>query len=389
MVLNVSLACMKKTYRPYSQFCAALRQESLLRHLPRYVPYRYDFSSNDYLGLSQHPALIEAAIHAANTQGIGAKTSRLVASCQPQIFDLETQIAINKQAESAFVFATGYQANISVLSALLDSKTLKSTPLVFADKLNHASMHVGCQLANAKQYRYAHLDYDHLAWMLAKTQALKQPRFILTESVFGMDGDVACLDTLIRLAKQYDAMLYVDEAHATGLFGHKGYGLTSDYGKDIDISMGTFSKALGGQGAYITCPKALKRYFINRAKGFVYSTAPSPIQIAIMQSAWDLIPSLQSTAQTLLQKAAQLTQKLQSHGYDTGNSSTHIIPLILKSADAVLSVQRKLASVGIRVSAIRPPSVPKGQARLRIALNATHDEMALNALSNALLTDLT
>lgn len=380
---------MKVTYRPYSQFCAALRQDNLLRHLPRYATYPYDFSSNDYLGLSQHPTLIQAAIEAANRHGIGAKTSRLVASCQPQIFDLEAQIATHKQAESALVFATGYQANISVLSALLDSKALKSTPLVFADRLNHASMHVGCQLANAKQYRYAHLDYDHLAWMLAKTQSLKQPRFILTESVFGMDGDVACLPTLIRLAKQYDAMLYVDEAHATGLFGSKGYGFTSDYGNDIDISMGTFSKALGSQGAYITCPKALKRYFVNRAKGFVFSTAPSPMQIAIMQAAWDLIPSLQIKAQDLLKKAALFSEKLTAHGYDTGNSSTHIIPLILQSADSVLSMQRKLASLGIRLSAIRPPSVPKGQARLRIALNTTHDENALNALLNALLADLT
>lgn len=380
---------MKVTDRPYSQFCAELRQGSLLRHLPRYVPYRYDFSSNDYLGLSQHPVLIQAAIQAAKTYGIGAKTSRLVASCQPQIFDLETQIASSKQTEAALVFATGYQANISVLSALLDSKALKNTPLVFADRLNHASMHVGCQLANAKQYRYAHLDYDHLAWMLAKTHSLKQPRFILTESVFGMDGDVACLPTLIRLAKQYDAMLYVDEAHATGLFGSKGYGLTSDYQNDIDISMGTFSKALGSQGAYIACSKTLKRYFVNRAKGLIYSTAPSPIQIAIMQSAWELIPSLKTQAQALLQKAANFTNKLKAQGYDTGSSSTHIIPLILQSADSVLSVQRKLADLGIRVSAIRPPSVPFGQSRLRIALNITHDEIALQSLADALSTDLT
>lgn len=375
---------MKVTHRPYTQFCANLRQSSLLRHLPRYKSYCYDFSSNDYLGLSQHPALINAAALAANTYGTGAKTSRLVASCQSQIFDLEAQIAHDKNAKSALVFATGYQANISVLSALLDSKALGAVPLVFADRLNHASMHMGCQLANAKQHRYHHLDYDHLAWLLAKTQSYKQPRFILTESIFGMDGDAACLPSLIRLAKQYDALLYVDEAHATGLFGHKGYGMTSDYGKDVDISMGTFSKALGSQGGYITCAKPLKRYLINRANGFIYSTAPSPVQIALMQTAWELIPQLQNQANTVLERATWLRSRLHAQGIDTANSSTHIIPLILQAPSSTLKAQRVLAKQGIRVSAIRPPSVPPSQSRLRIALNPSHDEMALEVLLGAL-----
>jgi 8-amino-7-oxononanoate synthase len=376
---------MSKTIlRPYTQFCANLRQSGLLRHLPRYRSYDYDFSSNDYLGLSQHPALIQAATVAVNTHGAGAKTSRLVASCQSHIFDLETQIATDKNADAALVFATGYQANISVLSALLESKALGVSPLVFSDRLNHASMHAGCQLARAKQHRYHHLDYDHLSWQLAKTQSLQQPRFILTESVYGMDGDMACLPSLIRLAKQYDALLYVDEAHATGLFGNKGYGLTSEYGDDIDVSMGTFSKALGCQGAYVTCAKPLKRFLVNRANGFIYSTAPSPVQIALMQTAWDLVPSLQVVAKKVLERANEFRNRLQVQGIKTGNSSTHIIPLILQTPLNTVIAQRELAKQSIRVSAIRPPSVPALQSRLRIALNPSHDEAALEKLINSL-----
>ncbi|MGE3319427.1 MAG: aminotransferase class I/II-fold pyridoxal phosphate-dependent enzyme [Candidatus Berkiella sp.] len=379
----------KSTLSPYIRYCAKLRNLSLLRHLPRYSPFTYDFSSNDYLGLSQHQALIQAAAEAAHTQGLGAKTSRVVGCAHPEITALESQIAKDKQSQNALVFVSGYQANVSVLSALLDSKALGATPLVFSDRLNHASMHAGCQLARAKQLRYHHLDYDHLAWTLAKTKSLKQPRFILTESVFGMDGDVACLDTLIRLAKEYQAFLYVDEAHATGLFGKKGYGLTSDYGQDIELSMGTFSKALGGQGAYVTCDHALKRYLVNRANGFIYSTAPSPIQIAIMQKAWELIPSLQPKAQALLQRAAKLRDSLQAIGLDTQNTCTHIIPVMLKKAHDTLQAQRYLASQNIRVSAIRPPSVPLKQSRLRIALNVNHDEAAIHALTMAISTYFT
>lgn len=375
---------MKNTLRPYTQFCANLRQSNLLRHLPRYRKYHYDFSSNDYLGLSQHPALIQAATDAATHYGAGAKTSRLVASCQSQIFDLEAQIAHGKNQDASLVFATGYQANISVLSALLDSKALGITPLVFSDRLNHASMHAGCQLARVKQHRYHHLDYDHLAWLLAKTRSCNQPRFILTESVYGMDGDMACLPSLIRLAKQYDALLYVDEAHATGLFGHKGYGATSDYGNDIDVSMGTFSKALGSQGAYVACAKPLKRFLINRANGFIYSTAPSPVQIALMQTAWDLIPSLRAVAKDVLANADKLRYQLQELGIKTGNSTTHIIPLIFQTPENTVRAQHLLAKQGIRVSAIRPPSVPTSQSRLRIALNPSHDEVALSRLIDSL-----
>ena len=234
--------------------------------------------------------------------GVGSKASRLITSQQSALQALEQSIATAKHAPSALVFATGFQANIAVLSALLNPKVLGKPPLVFADKLNHASMHFACQQVGVKQCRYRHGDLDHLSDWLKKTRTLDQPRFILTESVFGMDGDKVDIERLIQLAQQYNALLYVDEAHGTGMFGTKGYGLTEDYGSEVDLVMGTFSKALGSQGAYLTCSKTMKRYLVNAAKGLIYSTAPSPIQIATMQAAWDLLPTLREDVKQLLNK---------------------------------------------------------------------------------------
>ncbi|MBS0290537.1 MAG: 8-amino-7-oxononanoate synthase [Proteobacteria bacterium] len=373
---------MPRTFFPYSRFTALLRQKHLLRHLPANRSFLYDFSNNDYLGLSQNPLVIQAAIKAADQDGVGAKASRLIAS-QKALKALECTIAKSKKTSSALIFSTGFQANLSVISAILDRKVLGTVPLVFADRLNHASMHAACQLAQVKQQRYRHCDYDHLEALL-KASNSTQPKFILTESVFGMDGDVACLETLVKLAKDNSALLYVDDAHATGLFGANGYGLTEDFAKEIDITMGTFSKALGSSGAYITCHKTLRRYLINRCQGFIFSTAPSPMQVAAMQAAWDLVPCMQPKAKILLQTAQHLKEALQAMGFETGNTKTHIIPIILSDPKRTLVAQQFLASKGICVSAIRPPSVPPLQSRLRIALNCNHTSEAINALINGL-----
>lgn len=376
---------MKPLYRPYTAFCSKQRQQDLLRVLPKEKPANYDFSTNDYLGLSQHPILIQSAITAADRLGVGSKASRLITTCQSPFLALEKAIATCKHTQAALIFSTGFQANVSVLSALFDERVLGTKPLVFSDKLNHASIHTACQLAHIKQQRYQHADYDHLQFLLEKHKYSTQPKFIVTESVFGMDGDKACLATLIRLAKQYDALLYVDEAHATGLLGHKGYGLTEDYGEEIDISMGTFSKALGGSGAYVACNRALKRYFMNRCQGFIYSTAPSLMQVAAMHAAWDLIPYLQGQVKTLFKQAQFCRSQLQHLGFDTGLSETHIIPVIFKEPAQTLAAQTFLASRGIRVSAIRPPSVAPKQSRLRIALNTNHTKEAILALLQGLI----
>lgn len=289
-----------------------------------------------------------------------------------------------KKTQNALIFATGFQANVSAIAALLDTRILNATPLVFSDRLNHASMHRGCQLANVRQQRYRHGDLNHLQSLLEKTKNLQQPRFILTESIFGMDGDSVDMAALIDLATQYNALLYVDEAHATGWQGEKGYGLTSDFEHPNVISMGTFSKGLGGSGAYIACSRALQRYFMNRCSGFIYSTAPSPMQVAVMHAAWNLIPSLQPAVQTLFTEAARVCAQLQAWGMNTGASHTPIIPIILKTPERTLAAQRYLATQGIQVSAIRPPTVPVQHSRLRIALNLSHTPEAIARLLTAL-----
>jgi len=375
---------MKKPLHPYLRFLVRLREQNLLRRLPGDKRYKHDFANNDYLGFSKHPLLIQAAREATYHSGVGNPASRLISSHQLALTALEESIAMAKKSPSALIFATGYQANVAVLSALLNSKVLEAPPLVFSDRLNHASMHVGCQIAKVKQFRYRHGDYDHLHFLLKKTKALQQPKFILTESVFGMDGDVADIARLLRLAKDYQALLYVDEAHATGLFGKTGYGICSDYEGEVDVCMGTFSKALGVSGAYVCSSTVLKRYFINRASGLIYSTAISPIQVAIMQKAWELVGLQQKQVAILLQQAALVRLTLQKQGFNIGNSTTHIIPVILKSPQKVLAAKQFLAEKGINVSAIRPPSVAENQSRLRIALTTQHTAEDINALLHAM-----
>lgn len=373
---------MRLTYKAFALTNAKLRQQSLLRKLPKEKNFLYDFSHNDYLGLSSHPALLAAA---QSFQGalVGARASRLITLQQKQIQSLEKQIAHNKQCQSALIFNSGFQANVSILSCLLDKKLHGKLPLVFSDKLNHASMHMGCQIAQVKQIRYPHLNVEHLRFLLQKYPR-DYPKFILTESVFGMDGDVAPLGEFIKLAKDFNALLYVDEAHATGLFGENGYGCAADFNGEIDIVMGTFSKALGSSGAYVACPQIIKRYLLNRCVGLIYSTAPSLVNIALMQTAWDLIPSLQAQVKSLLRSADQLRAQFKTMGLNTGTSMTHIIPIILNDAKLTLTAQRILNEHDIHVSAIRPPSVGPNQSRLRIALSVIHDEKAKNALINAM-----
>jgi 8-amino-7-oxononanoate synthase len=222
--------------------------------------------------------------------------------------------------------------------------------------------------------------------LLKKYQDSTHPKFILTESVFGMDGDIADLEKIVALAKDHSAFLYVDEAHATGLFGEKGYGLTCQFGKEIDVSMGTFSKGLGGAGAYVATSKDLQQFLLNRCAGFIYSTAPSFCQISAMQSAWQIVPTLQNEVNKLFTRAKDLRDVLQNKGLQIGNSTSHIIPVILEEPQKVLAMQEHLAANGIRVGAIRPPAVPPQQSRLRICLTLKHTQEDIGTLTEALVS---
>jgi len=381
---------MNELLRRYAEALETLDAQGLLRRLPASALAAdgqglLDFSGNDYMGLSARPELVEAAAEAGRRFGAGATGSRLLSGNTPLHETFEARIAADKGSEAALIFASGYQTNAACISALLDKTILGAEPLVFADKLNHASMHLGCALAGAKQLRYRHLDLVHLQALLEKNTQESRPKVILSESVFGMDGDRGDVAALQDLSLRHGALLYIDEAHATGVFGPRGYGLC----ESVDLApstvvMGTMSKALGVSGGYLACARIVRDYLVNKAGGFIFSTAPSPLMVGAGLKAWELLPGLGAERAALLARAERLRQGLRDLGLDPGASTTHIIPVLLGTPERTLEAKERLAAQRIRVSAVRPPTVPQGASRLRIGLSATHTDSDIDRLLAAL-----
>ncbi|AVM73818.1 aminotransferase class I/II-fold pyridoxal phosphate-dependent enzyme [Magnetospirillum gryphiswaldense] len=342
-----------------------------------------NFSSNDYLGLTHHPLLIERAREWAAKYGAGSGASRLVTGHNRALEAVEEKIAAAKGVEAAVVMASGWQCNASVLPALLDRTVWGAEPLVFADRLNHASLHMGCQSAGVKQTRFRHNDLTHLKELLDRTGRGEGPRFIVTESVFSMDGDAPDVDQLVAIAEEWDAFLYLDEAHATGVLGSNGFGLS--VGTHVDLAMGTFSKAMGGFGAYVAGSQALKDFLVNRASGLIYATALPPAVLGAMDAAIDLVPTLTSHRARLQAMAQRLRLRLNDAGLDTGHSTTQIVPVILGDEDRTLKVAARLEELGFLGIAIRPPTVPPGSSRIRFALSAGHAEEDVERLADAII----
>ncbi|MBF0144497.1 MAG: 8-amino-7-oxononanoate synthase [Magnetococcales bacterium] len=331
-----------------------------------------NFSSNDYLGLASHPALIERSREWTARWGAGSGSSRLVSGNLSAFAGIEAKIAAGKGSEAALIFASGFQLNASLLPALLDREVLGGEPLVFSDRLNHASIHHGCRAAGVRQIRYRHGDLDHLESLLVRYRSRPGPRFILSETVFSMDGDQVDVAGLIELKGRFGAFLYLDEAHATGVFGPRGWGLAAGRDPGADLVMGTFSKALGSFGAYAACSRELREYFINRAGGLVYATALPPSVLGAIDAAVELVPTLDERRRELLRGAAELRGFFRGLGLDTGASSTQIVPVLVGEAEAALALSRGLEERGILAVAIRPPTVPPGGARIRFSLTAHH-----------------
>jgi 8-amino-7-oxononanoate synthase len=376
-------------YTHYQQFLSKVKGASKFRQLPKSSypkNIRLNFASNDYLQLSKHSEILKAAQDALNHYGCGATGSRLLSGNYPLIEEFEAQIAKDKQTKHALIFSSGFQANLSVLAALLDKKILKAEPLVFFDKYNHASLYQAINLSQTKLIRYHHLDMNHLEEQLKKNQHQSQNKFIVSETVFGMDGDTAAIEDLIALCQKYDCFLYLDEAHATGLFGSKYYGLSTDYNLSSipHLIMGTFSKALGSHGAYVACDEVIYQYLINNCQGLIYTTANSPLTIAAAFSAWKLLPHLNKEIEKLFQLANYLQTKFLTLGYSTSNSKSNIVSLLLKEELRTLELHQLLQSNGIIASAIRPPTVPPGTSRLRFAINTAHELQDLNDLIEVL-----
>jgi 8-amino-7-oxononanoate synthase len=339
-----------------------------------------DFSSNDYLGLAAHPLLAERASDYASRFGAGARASRLVTGTSSAHLALEARIAAFKGCEAALLFPTGWQCNAAVLAALL-----KAAPdtLLFTDRLIHASLHAGA--AGHRQIRFRHNDLDHLEELLAAHAGEAGPRLIVTESVFSMDGDRVDLARLGTVARAHDAFLYLDEAHATGVLGPQGRGLSAEHPGVADLVMGTFSKAFGCFGAYVAGSRLLIDYLVNACGGFIFSTAPPPAMLGAIDAALDLVPGMDAARRHLVELGDHVRRRLDAAGVACGASSTQIIPAIVGDAERALALSAMLMDAGMLVSAIRPPTVPAGTSRLRIALQAQHEMHDVDRLADAII----
>jgi 8-amino-7-oxononanoate synthase len=338
-----------------------------------------NFSGNDYLGLARHPLLAERSRQWGDTYGTGAGASRLVTGTMELHQQVEAKLARLKGAEGALILASGWQANASILPALI--KVAGPDTIVFADALNHSSLVHGCRAAGIRAVRFPHNDLEGLAELLEDHSTRPGRRLIVTESVFSMDGDRADLVRLRALADAYGAFLYVDEAHATGVLGPNGSGLC---GGLADLSMGTFSKALGSFGAYVAGSRALIDFLTNTCAGFVYTTALPPNVLGAIDAALDLVPDMEVPRSTLAENAARVRAAFRALGIDTGASSTQIIPALVGGEHDALHLAAALRAAGILAVAIRPPTVPAGTSRLRFALSVAHDAAAVEQLIRAM-----
>lgn len=374
----------------YQAFLDSLARETLRRELidveavdARTIRVRgrdyVNLASNDYLGLRFHQALIERAAEWAKRYGTGSGASRLVTGNLDLFAGIEAKVAKLKGKPSALIIASGFQVNAAVLAALFDRTVLGAEPLVFADRLNHASMHFGCKAAGIREIRYRHGDAAHLGELLSQYQGYRSPRFILTESVFSMDGDVAPLKEIAPLARAHDACLIVDDAHATGILGEGGSGLAGG----ADIVIGTFSKALGSFGAYVACSTTIRGFLINRCGGLIYSTALPPPVLGAIDGAVDLVPGMDADRAHVARLAARFRAGVKALGHDTGASATQIVPVISGAPEASLQLSERLRKGGFWATAIRPPTVPKGTARVRLAFTRAHTESDVDRLLEA------
>ncbi|GAK51105.1 8-amino-7-oxononanoate synthase [Candidatus Moduliflexus flocculans] len=331
-----------------------------------------NLSSNDYLGLGANQALLEEFLRQEHSGdlidqfGLASSSSRLLTGNAEAYARLETYLAAQYQAEAACVFNSGYHANIGIISALANRHDL-----ILSDKLNHASMMDGLLLAQAKYFRYRHCDYDHLEQLLEQHRAQFQRTFIITESVFSMDGDVADLQRLVELKNRYNALLIVDEAHAVGVFGEHGLGVCEVQGvtQEIDVLICPLGKAPASLGAYAITNRILKEYLVNTMRPLIFTTALPPMCVNWTLFVMQKIAGMQAERRYLQALSQRFRQALIAHGLNTDGDS-QIIPVMIGANDAAVRVSERLREQGYLIFAIRPPTVPPNTARLRLSLNA-------------------
>ena len=338
------------------------------------------FGTNNYLGLTHHPQVIKASME-ANEYGTGSTGSRLTTGASFEARELENNISEFKNVESTLIFNTGYMTNLGVIYALT-----KENDVIFSDQLNHASIIDGTRISKAKVRVYKHKDTEDLERLIKieleeSNNAKYSNYFIVSDGVFSMDGDIAPLPELVRIADEYNCTLIIDEAHATGVIGKTGKG-TVEYYKDktgidltdsVDLQIGTLSKALASEGGFVCGKQVYIDYLINKSRPFIFSTALSPSTIASANAALNLLKENSEEYLSSLNENTRLMRKLLNDaGLNVVDGETPIIPIIIGPADLANKISKEMEKEGILVSSIRPPSVPKDMSRLRLTVIATH-----------------
>jgi glycine C-acetyltransferase len=335
--------------------------------------------SNDYLGLSRHPSLREAACAAARLWGVGSGAARLVSGTSSVHQELEFRLARFKCTEAAILFNSGYAANTGIIPALAgDSDTILS------DSLNHASIIDGCRLSRASVNVYRHKDMNHLEELLKQSSASRR-KLIITDGIFSMDGDIAPLRDIVSLSEKYDAMLMVDDAHATGVLGKSGRGTAEHFGLEgrVHIQMGTLGKALGSFGAYVAGKKSLIEYLLNRSRSYCYSTSLPAAVCAASIAAIDILENDPGPRERLWNNQKRFIGGLRKIGISPGSSESPIVPIIIGNTEKALTASARLFDHGIYATAIRPPAVMNGFARIRMTIMAIQTETDIDSALDA------
>ena len=340
------------------------------------------FASNDYLGLAQHPDVIKAAVDATLRYGAGASSSRILQGTMEFHRSLERKLAQFKGCEDALIFPTGYMANIGVLSSLLDEDDV-----VISDELNHASIVDACKMTGATVVVYPHKNLKRLNEALDEYSLIEQ-RFVLTDALFSMDGDLAPLREIAALAREHGAYTFVDDAHGTGVFGHEGRGVIEHFGLkgQVDFITGTLSKAVGALGGFAAGRADFIDFLRNRARSFIYTTAPPAGVIAAAEKALDIIIASPQLREKLWDNVNYFIRQLRAAGIRPLCGESQIVPILLGSAENAMAASKKLIDGGLFIPAIRPPTVPEGTARLRVNITAPHTHEDIDRLVEVLKT---
>ncbi len=333
-----------------------------------------NFCSNNYLGLANHPRLVEAAREAVRRYGVGPAAVRSIAGTTDLHLDLEARLAAFKGAEATITFQSGFTANLGAIAALVGGEDG-----IFSDELNHASIIDGCRLSGAKIIRFAHAQVEDLRRVLAEQRGAFRRALVITDGVFSMDGDVAPLREIAAAAHEHGAMLMVDDAHGEGVLGRGGRGIVDHFGLhgQVDVEVGTLSKAFGVVGGVVAGPPPLVEWLRQRGRPFLFSSAMTIPDTAACIAAVDLLEASTELVDRLWENARFFKAEMQRLGFDTGRSTTPITPIMLGEAPLAQEFSRQLFEAGVFAMAIGYPTVPKGKARIRVMISAAHSRADL------------